>query len=118
AARQRQRRWDIDCGAVRYRSRQPGLEAASMPRLALHVHRSVMVMNDLVRSREAEPGSRQAGREERLEQSSRHALVEPASAVDDSQAHVAARRKLAMAHLDGSGHVLLLRGHADGSVAL
>ena len=77
-----------------------------------------MVMNDLVHSREAEPGSRKAGREERLEQSSRHAFVEPVSAVDDSQAHVAARRKPAMAHLDGSGHVLLLRGHADGSVAL
>ena len=73
------------------RGGQPRLEAASVPRFATHVHRSVMVTNDFVHSCEAQSSSRQASREERLKQSSRHTFVEAVPGIADRQAHIAAR---------------------------
>src|SRR5262249_36878343 len=93
------------------------LETASIPRFALYVHRSVMVTNDLVHSREAESGSPQAGRVERLEQSSCYDFVEPVPAVDNSQTHVTARHELAVTQLDEGDYVFLLRSYADISAA-
>ena len=97
AAPERQHLWAGHCGAVCHRRGQPRLEAASVSRIATYVHRSIMVTNDFAHRCEAQSSSCQAGREERLKHSSRHTFVEAAPGVDDSQAHVAARRELAMA---------------------
>jgi hypothetical protein len=89
-----------------------------VPELALHVDGSIVITNNFANSCETEAGSREAGREEWLEHSSRHARIKAASGVADSNAYIVARRNITVAHLKRSGQLFLLRGYADATAAV
>ena len=118
AAPKRQHLRPDRCDTGRRRRGQPYFEAASLPRFAVDTDGSIMVTNDFANSCQPEAGSRQASREKWLEHSPRHALIKAAPVVADSNADIAARRKLAVAHLQRSGQLFLLRGYADTTAAL